>query len=256
VTLAQWRQADEMISKRSKQLTRFTTSLLRRSPIGVASSLGLSLRDVQRVMGARYGTARKLSDLWLEFWFGWKPAVADIYAASEVFDNFIPWAHLRSAVSRTDKYYQAPSTFWSEGIDCDYRVACQIGVDVRLVNPNVRLMQQFGVLNPATVLWDAIPWSFVVGWFANVDSWLSSFTDFAGFEVSNGYISRKIVLKGKTFWPAYPGIAGGEGMGLAVSRSLFSSVPRPSLVLKDLTCSPLRALTSISLLTQQLAKIR
>lgn len=254
VTLAQWRQADDMIRKRGGQLLQFGRQLARRSPVGVAASLGLSVRETKRIMGTRYGVARKLSDLWLEFWFGWKPAVQDIYTACEVFDNFLPWAHLSGASSRKTEFRQTPETPYGEGILLTGRSACKIGIEVRLVNPNVRLMQQFGILNPAVVAFDAFPWSFVLGWFSNVDSWLSSFTDFAGFETSDGYISKFCYLDGETYWPAYPHTKGGPGRGIYTSRAVVQTLPRPSFQWKELSIKPARALTAISLLTQKLPR--
>lgn len=256
VTLAQWKQADGMIRKRGNQLTSFTRALVRRSPIGVASALGIAVKRAESIkqQSVRYGTAKKLSDLWLEFWFGWKPMISDIYTACEVFDNFIPWAHLSGAAKRTLDERSGDSGLYSEKIRLRGHVGCKVGLDVRLVNPNVRLMQQFGILNPAEIVWDAIPWSFVVGWVANVGQWLSSFTDFAGFETSNGYISRRTVLDKCEFtWPVYPWYA--YGTGVSQSRTLVSQLPRPRLMMNEFSMKPARALTSITLLSQQLHRV-
>lgn len=258
VTLAQWKQADGMISKRANQLSAFTTQLVRRSPIGVAASLGISIKEAQRVMGTRYGVARKLSDLWLEFWFGWKPLVSDIFTACEVFDQPIPWGRIRATRRRNigPYLYQKPAGPFSEGIWFQrVQQYVGIGVDVRLVNPNLHLLNQFGLLNPAVVAWDAVPWSFVIDWFANVSSWLGSFTDFAGIERSNGYVTRRSWLDGVTYWTDLPE-AGGYGIGKSLRREVLlqGNIPRPSLVLRDASLKPARALTAITLLVQKLPR--
>lgn len=259
VTLVQWKQADSMIRKRANQLSSFAVQLARRSPIGVASSLGISLRQAQAVMSVRYGTARKLSDLWLEFWFGWKPMVTDIYAAAQVFDQELPFGKLKGS-SRTKFPYaqvQAPATKSGEAIYWQFDSRCTIGVDVRITNPNARLLQQFGLLNPAVVAFDAIPWSFVLGWFSNVNSWLSSFTDFAGLETRNVYVVRRTDLFGRTFIEEFPVPSpNGNGYGAAsvYTRDVLSSIPRPALQWKDFKLPLTRALTAISLLTQKLPR--
>lgn len=257
VSLAQWRQADAMISKRGEQLLRFTIQLARRNPLGVASALGISARRARAIMQTHHGVSRKLSDLWLEFWFGWKPMFSDIYSAGEVFSQDIPWGRLRAA-RREEQFvdtYPAPY-YWGWRYKETKRVS--IGVDVRLVNPNLHLLNQLGLLNPAQVIWDAVPWSFVVGWLGSFDSYLRSITDFAGWETGNAYVKRDVKLDGQTYWQPGPGWtnppAPANGYASKVVRDALSSVPRPPLVLKDWSTSPLRAMTAISLLIQKLPK--
>jgi len=253
VTLAQWKQADQMVSNRVTQLRTFTYHLANRNPLGVAASLGIKASQASKILKTRHGVQRKLSDLWLEFWFGWKPAVQDIYTALEVFDDFIPWASLKGTGKASARLLVEPATPWGERLSLAGEVRCSVGIDVRLVNPNVRTLNQLGLLNPALIAWDAIPWSFVLGWVSNIDMWLSSFTDFAGFETSNGYVSRRCLLAGRVSRQDLPDY-GGHGSGVANSRSIIGSLPRPALQLKGLTLRPARALTAIALLTQKLPR--
>lgn len=257
ITLVQWRQADAMIKNRGSQLLQFSNALVRRSPIGVAAALGLRLKDCQAIMRTRYGVARKLSDLWLEFWFGWKPAVQDIYAACEVFDRDLPWGLYKGSATITTKPkdpIQVPGTPWSEGIMFEFvQSRVKVGVEVRVANPNVRLLQQMGLINPFEIAFDGIPWSFVLGWFSNVSTWLSSFTDFAGLETRNGYVSRTGKVLGQTYWPAYSHL-GGKGHGASMSRVLVNQPPRPSFALNGISLKPARALTAITLLVQKLPR--
>lgn len=258
ITLVQWRQADAMIRTRANQLSSFTMALARRNPLGVASSLGLSIRQVQAVMRTRYGVARSLSDLWLEFWFGWKPFLSDIYTACEVFDQPIPWGRMRASkeLSFPVTDYQLPSGPFQEGIKFSGRTKVSLGIDVRLVNPNLRLLNQFGLLNPALVAFDAVPWSFVFGWLSNVDSWLRSFTDFAGFETRNGYIATTKEVFGSTWWsgPIPYSWWISDGHGYTYVRESVSTLPRPTFRFKELSLRPSRALTAITLLVQKLPR--
>lgn len=263
INLAQWKQADQMITKRAKQLGSFTSALVRRSPVGVAASLGLRLKDVTKIMKARHGASKKLSDLWLEFWFGWKPAVMDIYSACEVFSQDIPSGHVkeRGVVRAQEPNAQKPPISWanSEGISFDsIRVGAAIGIDVKVTNPDLHLLNQMGLINPAQVVWDAIPWSFVLGWFSNVDSYLSSLSDFAGMTTSNGYVTRYCVLEGHTYTSNFGVVSmtpfGSYGKGVYVHRAGVTSLPRPPLVFSLKPWKPTRGLTAISLLVQKLPK--
>lgn len=263
ITLAQWRQSDDMIRNRANQLGAFTGALVRRNPAGIAASLGLSLRDVQRVMRTRYGVARSLSDLWLEFWFGWKPLVTDIYKACEVFDRDIPNATYSGSASLPLSFRSAPEgTPYGTYFSGEGRHSIRVQIDVRLVNPNVHLLNQFGLLNPAVVAWDAIPWSFVVDWFANVSAYLGSITDFAGLATSRGQITQKSFLYGSNiakgrsvdnsgFVTYYTWTCTGSSRRFKRSVGL-PSLPRPALRWKDLSMSPSRGLTAIGLLVQKL----
>lgn len=256
LNLVQWKQADEMIKKRGGQLLSFNNALLRRSPLGIARSLGMSLRDVRRLVGTRHGFSRKLSDLWLEFWFGWKPMVSDIYTACEVFERDLPWERIKSS---SKIVWKGDVVSWSGNPTSrktvvDRTSRCRLGAYVRIENPNLRLLQQFGLLNPLEVLWDAIPWSFVLGWFGNVNAYLASLTDFAGLAISDGYRSHSTVIdQGFTSWPAYPD-KGGQGFGSCVSRELVTSFEAPRLTFSLKRWQPERGLTAMSLLVQKLPK--
>lgn len=51
---------------------------------------------------------------------------------------------------------------------------------VTVNNPNLLLLNKLGLLNPASIAWELVPYSFVLDWFANINTVLSQFTDFAG----------------------------------------------------------------------------
>lgn len=252
ISLVQWRQSADMIVNRSKQLGAFTTALYRRSPLGIASSLGISVRKVQKILGTRHGVSRSPANLWLEFWFGWKPMVSDIYAASEVFDQELPLVPIKGRGVELRTWETMPEPF-SKGQLYSGTTRCLIGCNVRVANPNLRLMQQFGILNPASVAFDGIPWSFVLGWFSNVNSWLGSFTDFAGLDISNGYVTDSVKVKGLDWWPDFPG-RGGYVNATRLNRRLIDTIPRPSFLFKQLKFEPTRAATAISLLIQKLPR--
>lgn len=261
ITLAQWKQADGMIGKRAGQLNRLAIAVIRRDLHGIASALGMTRRGTTRLTEyarKRHWLSIKLSDLWLELWFGWLPAVHDIYTASEVFDRPIPWGFYKAA--RTMREYDVvvhPGTdlFSERLIFSRTAVRVSLGVPIRIANVNTFLMQQFGILNAGQVAWDAIPWSFVLDWFWNVNSWLGSFTDLAGLDVGQGWKSTTKKVFGSTSWKSYPE-KGGVGWGVEKRRVLIDELAQPKLFRKRWSLAPTRALTAMSLLMQQLDKIQ
>lgn len=279
VSLVQYGQAKRMIEKRANTLVSFGSAVLRHSPLGVARSLSIPLREAQRVMkkhrprkGGEYAASQSLADLWLEFWFGWKPAVCDIYSAMEVLSDPLPVTRLKGTgksvlkdmISGGD--YPATRVYkWA------YATKAALGADVSVINPNLRLLQQLGLLNPYVVAFDAIPWSFVLGWFTNINSWLSSFTDFAGLDIQRAYTVRRTECTLNVSWrPCDPSVNWGcteseqavyrswvgDGYLLEKERKTLpgNAIPYPALKLKFSELKPTRALTAISLLVQKLPR--
>lgn len=258
ITLAQWKQAEGMVTARVKQLTRFTRAVIRRDPIGAWRELGFSVRkDEIAWWRRRHGLSYKLSDLWLEFWFGWKPAVQDIYTACEVFDRPLPMRFYKGARTMTD-YNRVMQTgeeqFSRRLVFTEVKSRVSLGVPIRIANANMYLMNQFGILNAGLIAYDAIPWSFVADWVWNVSSWLGSFTDLAGLEAGMGYKSVKTTVRGMESWKAYPE-KDGAGIGLCKRRTLVDGLAGPGLYLKQFKVSPTRAMTAIALLMQQMNRI-
>lgn len=269
VNLVQWKQADRMIRHRATTLSRFSDALKNRNPIGVAVSLGISVKKAREVMKPylkkdKYGYHRAQANLWLEFWFGWKPLLNDIFGALDILTGELPSKPLRGSASFSTPYgfdTGAPATEFLVGTAYG-RV--KVGCNVKVKNPNLRLLQQLGLLNPATVLWDAIPWSFVLGWILTVDLVLNSWTAFAGLDVSKVFVVKSVSYRGEMRW--HPCVACPPDQqeiyktwinlldGGKKSRVLSTSVPLPSLRVKKLGFAPARALTAISLLIQKLPK--
>lgn len=262
LNLAQYGQARDMVNKRGSQLLAFGSALAKRSPIGVAAALGISAKRCREIMRTKHGVSRSLADLWLEFWFGWKPAVSDIYSACQVFDNELEWSRLRARSGKIISpmtVYQAPGP-WSEGIKWRGETTCLIGADLRVTNPNVRLLESFGLLNLASIGVDAVPWSFVVGWFSNLNTYLSSLTALAGIETRGAFMTETSKIWGELWWRAesvnsiWNRNGNGDGHGVLVKRTLLKGIPRPRLLFDAKRFQPTRGATAISLLVQKLPR--
>lgn len=155
VTLAGWKQSREMIVKRYQQLTA----------------------KAEKTSAALIGGNKKGSELasvHLEIVFGWMPLLEDIHNATFLITS-----------TETDKIFVSASArgfdHWKEGSEqwtVNGRVNRASGVSIH--NPNLWLQERAGLLNPAAVAWDLVPWSFVVNMFVNTGQLVNSLTDFAG----------------------------------------------------------------------------
>lgn len=130
----------------------------------------------------------EFSSLWLEYWFGWSPLIADIYSAVDVIQSPLPNGTARARAKAEHAWKENPypfqeRTYW-------IKVRHQILADVTLENPNLWLANQLGLANPASVIWDIIPFSFVADWFFDVSGFLESFTDFLGLRIDNPCVTH------------------------------------------------------------------
>lgn len=135
---------------------------------------------------ARLYYRRKASDIYLEGVFGWVPLMSDIYQAMEVLSSAHRISPSRAKAQNTHAYSVADSTVQA-GVFTDARAT--VGVRLSLDNPNVVLLNNLGVLNPASIAWDMVPYSFVINWFVPVGTYLNSLTELLGYGVHDGFVT-------------------------------------------------------------------
>lgn len=268
VTFAEGRQAFGMIAKRLGQLRAGLAAVRRFSPMGVARAFGYPeapIRQVLRRNDKNHALSKSLADLFLELHFGWEPLVKDIQAALEVLDAPFKSVPVRGK-GKAHKTRKSGGAYPASAVTAEqlmYRVS--IGGEVSVTNPNLRLAQQMGLLNPFEIALELVPWSFVLGWFGNLQQYLGSFTDFAGLTFQNLYQSDRVDNVLEETWTACWGenwctqsinddLKQSRAIGWATvkSRDILLSVPRPKFGLKPYSLSPARAATAVSLLVQQL----
>lgn len=185
VTAASWHQSRDMIVTRSNSLRRT-----------LDSSIGVLERNpgaVRRLKREREPLANQV----LETEFGWRPLFGDIHAAlfTVCKDGQPPeWvgASGRGIVNIDVGSTSNPYYFHNESYVGQARTT--YSTKVQISNPNLWLLNRLGLINPATVVWDLIPWSFVVNMFANVNAILNSFTDTVGLNVTDMSITRTCKL--------------------------------------------------------------
>jgi len=180
-----------MIALRGGQLLKAARSLKRGDFAGAAgafkgarSARGGRGRSRSRRRGdAAHGAA----DAWNELQFGWLPAIQDIHDAVKVLANTPP--SLSISGHGSSKYEIGP--FFHTDTYPAAKVAGVVGVRmqcrVRVTSPNLLLLNELGLINPAYVLWDAVPFSFVLDWFYPIGTFLRHFTDFVGLEITDSF---------------------------------------------------------------------
>lgn len=225
VSLGEWKSSSQMIYNRSVGLLKAldqanrqilkdrklrekikARGLLMRDIIGAWDEHGNVTRYVDRKIdpkkrrqinpgwSLRPGAyVKKASDMHLEVAFGWTPLVQDVHAAlTTVCRDGIPdnWVSVRASEFHEKKV--RPFAGPVEWIDVQLygKFTTTYSANVTITNPNLWLLNRLGLVNPAVVAYDLVPWSFVVGMFVNINQMLMSMTDEVGLSLTNQSITR------------------------------------------------------------------
>lgn len=175
--LAEASSSIAMIAGRALQLVQAARAIRRLDLAGAARALGC--RKVDR---SKRSVRQDLQGMWLEYAFGWKPLVMDMYGASEVlqhsFEPAVQTSHASEQIIQTLPTSIPWGNVTYETVTASRGV--KMGCRVRINNPNLFLMNQLGLVNPASVAWELVPFSFVADWLGNFSVVINSYTDWLG----------------------------------------------------------------------------
>lgn len=253
--LAERQKTWEMMIARIGQLTRFARALRKGDVRTAARTLG-----VAKPRSWRRG-AKSFGAQFLEFHFGWEPLVMDIYNASTKLGD-VPSGRVVGrglhpfGVASTSRQPWWP---WSTTYQSfDGAVRCQIIADVAVSDPGLFLVNRAGLSNPASLLWNLSPFTWLLGWFTNVEDWLNQFTDLSGLDVRNS--ATTISSRFTYYWSNWYGDSSWEPKVVwdrvtsnAVTRAPGIATPTLRFDIPD-RLSVARGLTAISVLLQHLRK--
>lgn len=137
--------------------------------------------------------------------YGIRPLMSDVVGAAELFAQKVTpeaAADLRTSSTVFINEKQAatasgslafPEEFWNGSFSAittgSVRVSCKI--QYTRGNETLHTLSQLGLTNPALVVWEAVPWSFVIDWFLPVGNWISSLDATLGLSFKSGCISTQ-----------------------------------------------------------------
>lgn len=137
---------------------------------------------------------------WLEMQYGWLPLVSDVYGAvqdwQQRFDKVSPTISVKHTLVSKE---QRVKPFTVSGLPCfnavNNRILAFVRLDYTVVNPALIKGANLGLLNPAEVAWELVPYSFAVDWFLPVGAWISSFDAAFGLTFRGGSLTTVIDSK-------------------------------------------------------------
>ena len=196
MTLSEANRTLEMLTSSFGRLVNSLHALKRADVVGVATALGrkpkFNRRKTQKG-DTIYEAVSSTSSLWLEYNFGWRQLVQDIYGAISALKEYLAKRPI-IGVCKSGKH--------AEVLDFDFikddrhhkgQVSCDVTTLVyyTVSDEFLRTLNNIGILNPGYFIWDKIPYSFVVDWAFPVADFLSSFTATVGLQFLTGCHSIK-----------------------------------------------------------------
>ena len=186
------------ITASRRQTDRFYTGLRKNSGVK-----GKGFRYDKRFKASRDTQESRYHDFlastWLEYQYGWRPLLSDVYDHAKAFATvFIDYnGHWRTVTAR-GKSQRITSKDTGNG--AQYKVVYQITwtnwlsmrVDYRIPNGVVNPLNIFGLNNPLTVVWEVVPFSFVVDWFIPIGNALEALTAYSGLEFIRGSKTSRV----------------------------------------------------------------
>jgi hypothetical protein len=136
---------------------------------------------------------------WLAIQYGWLPLLSDVNGAVEELARTMTYRPPVGRVTATGKASTTvqrtiqPQTNWLPAVVGTRKVNCSARgfIEYRVSNQLAQIAANTGVANPLSVLWEVIPYSFVVDWFLPVGNYLNNLDYDLGVEFSRGSIGVK-----------------------------------------------------------------
>lgn len=140
---------------------------------------------------------------WLELQYGWLPLLGDIYALG---NNMFRLPTFRVRTTRwfngQERYSYHPRDSNVHNVFVSQKIRATYVTTFNIKSPLVTTLDNLGVLNPSLVLWEAVPWSFVIDWLLPIGDFLSALTALEGIDItSNNYTTRSLrTWQGNSTW--------------------------------------------------------
>lgn len=268
IAVAEGRQTVELVVKTADTLGRAAQALKRGRFNDAARILGGAL-PTSTISRGRAGTiiredgrvkpltSLEFSQKWLELQFGWRPLIDDVHEAAKAFEAL-------SSGSRSNRYTAKAKNEYklSTGNGYPYYVVeGTLKYKHRIVYELSEMLTQpraLGLLDPASVVWERIPFSFIADWFIPIGTYLENLNQIP--HLQGRFLSTttwdyegesRLLPPGYTWNNIYYGSCKTRSFsikrvvtpGLAVAMPSFKSLPK--------ALSPLHVADAIALLRQR-----
>jgi len=128
-----------------------------------------------RQLGARpRGTRLKTTDIsgrWLELQYGWLPLLGDSYEAAKAFEAISNGPRSQIYRVSSERKWAGNGSQSKNIFDVPYRASRKRYIQYECTE-EMGFARQLGMLDPLSVAWELLPWSFVIDWFIPFGAYL------------------------------------------------------------------------------------
>jgi len=154
--------------------------------------------DLSRTKKVRPSLGSAAKD-WLAIQYGWTPLLKDVYGAAEELARVTTYqAPVQSVSSRcgtTDDEshsgIDAGASYPKHSTNIKGQVTINGRVEYRVSSQMAATAANTGITNPQSIIWELVPYSFVVDWFLPVGNYLNNMDATNGLEFSRGFYAIK-----------------------------------------------------------------
>jgi hypothetical protein len=173
VSVAEAKQTAEMLATTAGQMAHAIKNFRRR--------LGTLPRGKRALALATAGA-------WLQGYYGWGSLARDAFDLYGALSNNLKEPLLIK--SSCTGSVEMTTTATGARIDVNkWLGTVKVGCTASIQNSLARSMDEWGLINPLTVAWEIVPFSFCVDWLIPIGNTLDSLTATAGLKFEHGYIS-------------------------------------------------------------------
>jgi len=192
--------------------------------------------------------SRKVADRWLQYIYGVQPLMQDIHSTYTESQKRIQKDMLMSFKGSSTVSFTRPLVFSDYLYKQTTSQQSWFKVYVNITSPEVIRASQFGLLNPLSVAWETVPFSFLIDWTVPIGSFLSALSAPLGYELATGSeVTRSHSTTNITWFrdvgTSYVVLHSGTPFGCDIdnnvyNRLLVTSFPLPGLFVKSPFSTP------------------
>lgn len=236
--------------------------------VSAVTAIGGAIHDLKRgrfeSAARRFGVAQRPSKLsekdisgrWLELQYGWLPLISDVHEAAKAYEAL-------TSKARVMRFNESVSrSFIRDASNSPLNYSCK-GTSLekmRIIYEATELLSTpriLGLTDPASVVWELIPYSFVVDWFLPIGSYLANLNTIPKLQ------GRFLTIKTRKFagstqkvnlFPQWNPMPKTDTYQFKMTRVVSTSltVPKPVFVSLPDAMSPSRIYNAVALVVQRI----
>jgi hypothetical protein len=196
---------------------------------------------------------KALANRWLQYQWGVKPLVNDLYDVTNVFMSKVKLGEHRYAEAKAGTFESFHEKFkslvvanqWVER-GCNWETGMRAKARYRIALPEIKSLQELGLLNLPQVLWEVTPYSFVFDSLINIGEVLESMDALTGVTDLRYYTTT---MQKCSAWITFAGGTGTYQQEYFTRSATQTNLPMPKLRFKQ-SGGMVKALNLVALLRQ------